>query len=633
MREGGSGTQRQASPGPELGIGGYEDAVLVGEGAFAVVYRARQVEFSRVVAVKILSKVHMDDQAIRRFHRERGAMGALAAHPNIVTVYESGLTTTGSPYLTMEYLSRGTLADRLRTRGRVNWREVLRVGVKLSGALETAHEAGVLHRDIKPENVLLSAFDEPQLADFGIARVIGEFETQSAETNLSVPHAPPEVIEGKRPSEGSDIYSLASTLFALIWGRPAFLRDTDESLIPLLARIVNEPVPDLRVHDVPPAVCAVLEKAMAKDPLHRHGSALEFGEELRHAEIDCGLPPTPLPLETNPTSQLDALHDARLHPPDPSSELPRRPGRRVSPAPAAGTRAPSPQPPTEPDDSLHGAEARFSGAGQSARTHGLTSRPPTTPSLSGHWPNRRVLALSVLAALLGVTTVAILVLRSDSGDGRPSATATSGPSTTATTTTAPSVSLPANTDPLPEGLYLLPGFRPTTEIRLGQGWRRQRVDRSDVIELVRTDGAENSFVSFLAVEEVVDPSRQFSSIPEVIRQGGGTAAPGDLRAWLQDHPRLAAGPVTPVKAGRVTGHRVDLEVKAQNSRCTRSRTPCVALFHFKDTVFWLLEGNRNRLYLFPTGSTTTVISIEAPPEHFDRLATETERVLSTLNFR
>src|SRR5205807_6212098 len=139
-------------------------------------------------------------------------------HPNIVTVYDSGFTKSGVPYLAMEYLARGSLFDQVKSAGPQRWEEVLGLGVRLAGALETAHRQGVLHRDIKPENVLMSNFGEPKLADFGIAHVVGGPESGSVQ--LSVLHAPPEVVEGKAATEASDVYALASTLFTLAWGRP-----------------------------------------------------------------------------------------------------------------------------------------------------------------------------------------------------------------------------------------------------------------------------------------------------------------------------------------------------------------------------------------------------------------------------
>ena len=237
-----------------LGIEGYEDAAVVGRGGYAVVYRARQRSFNRTVAVKVLSVVDLDEAAKRRFDRERAAIGALSGHPNIVTVYDSGFTGAGVPYLAMEYLARGSLADQLSQSGPRRWQDVLALGVRLAGALETAHRMGVLHRDIKPENVLMSNFGEPKLADFGIAHVVGGPETRSGSIELSVLHAPPEVVDGKTASNASDVYGLASTLFTLVHGRPPFFHEDDESLIPLLLRIATAPLPELS--DAPPSIRA-----------------------------------------------------------------------------------------------------------------------------------------------------------------------------------------------------------------------------------------------------------------------------------------------------------------------------------------------------------------------------------------
>jgi serine/threonine protein kinase len=261
--------------GPE--VAGFEDLVEVGRGGFGVVYRADQPDFNRSVAIKVLSGT-LDDQARQRFDRERRAMGSLSTNPNIVTVYASGFTAEASPYIVMEYVTGGSLADRLE-RGPVPWAEVIEIGIKLSGALEAAHRIGMLHRDIKPENVLVSDYGEPKLADFGIARLQGAFETQSAILASPV-YAPPEVLSGERPSEASDVYSLASTLYTLIAGQSPFVRNSDESMLPVITRVLTERVPDLRPRGIPDAVCTVLEAAMEKDLTLRTPTATAFSQQL-----------------------------------------------------------------------------------------------------------------------------------------------------------------------------------------------------------------------------------------------------------------------------------------------------------------------------------------------------------------
>jgi len=286
---GGAGPRDTGKGAPvDFGDDGLEDAVEIGRGAFAVVYRAHQQAFDRTVAVKVLTG-SLDERALDRLGRERRAMGALSSHPNIVAIYDSGDLSDGRPYIVMEYAPDGSLADRVAQRGPLPWAEAVDIGVKLSDALGAAHKAGVLHRDIKPENVLVSAYGEPMLADFGIAQLAGKTATRTGVVTASLAHAAPEILEGARPSEAADIYSLASTLHELISGQAPFVRDTDESMIPVIARVATEPPPDLRGRGVPDAVSTALEQGMAKAPGDRPATAAEFGESLRKAREGAGV--------------------------------------------------------------------------------------------------------------------------------------------------------------------------------------------------------------------------------------------------------------------------------------------------------------------------------------------------------
>jgi serine/threonine-protein kinase PknK len=278
--------------GEELGIPGLEGAVRIGAGGFGVVYKAYQPDLSRSVAVKVLHDGIKDDLVRQRFEREIRAMGMLGSHPNIVTIYGHGLSEKGHPYILMDFLARGSLADLAEQEGALAWEEVLAAGVQLCGALETAHEAGVLHRDLKPENVLLSDFGDPQLGDFGIARLEDAPHTRTGTLTASIAHCAPELLEGAPPSVATDVYALASTFFALLKGAPAFTRTEDQSLVNVFVRIATEPVPDLRDHGVPDPVCSVIERAMDKQPDHRPDSAEEFGRELQEVQRAAGLQPT-----------------------------------------------------------------------------------------------------------------------------------------------------------------------------------------------------------------------------------------------------------------------------------------------------------------------------------------------------
>ncbi|WP_040812066.1 serine/threonine-protein kinase [Nocardia concava] len=284
-------TQAAANPAivEEFDAAGFEDATIVGRGGFGVVYRCRQRALGRIVAVKVLSS-DLDPENRERFLREGYAMGGLSGHPNIVNILEVGVTRNGRPFIVMQYHRRDSLAARLRREGPLPWPEVISIGVKLSGALETAHRAGTLHRDIKPANILLTDYGEPQLTDFGIAHIAGGYETATGGFTGSFAYTAPEVIAGDPPTPRSDVYGLGAALFALISGRAAFERKSGEEIAAQFLRIGTQPIPDLRSQGIPDNVCSAIERAMAVDPTQRQPSAAELGRELQAAQRANGLP-------------------------------------------------------------------------------------------------------------------------------------------------------------------------------------------------------------------------------------------------------------------------------------------------------------------------------------------------------
>ena len=269
-------------------IDGFDLRRELGRGGFGVVHLAWQPALHREVAVKILTADTSDPAARARFERECQAIGSLSSHPHVVAVYGNGVTDEDRPYLVMEYLSGGTLADR----GALSWQAACEVGVRIAAALTTAHRMGIIHRDVKPQNVLFTEFETPQLADFGIASIVDGFETKSNSVSASLAYAAPEVLDARPSSAQSDIYGLAATVVGAILGRGPFHRDAD-SIAGLVARVATAPVPDLRLEGVPDAVCTVLERAMAKRPEDRQPDAATFGRDLAAAAgIDPGLPLT-----------------------------------------------------------------------------------------------------------------------------------------------------------------------------------------------------------------------------------------------------------------------------------------------------------------------------------------------------
>ncbi|WP_084530458.1 serine/threonine-protein kinase [Nocardia miyunensis] len=279
----------------ELEAIGLDDAEEIGRGGFGVVYRCVQKALSRTVAVKVLS-TEIDPESRERFLREEHAMGRLSGHPNIVDVLQVDVTASGMPCLVMPYAVHGSLERLVRDDGPLSWADTLRVGVKLAGAIESAHRVQVLHRDVKPANVLLNRYGEPQLTDFGIARISGGFRTSAAMITGSPAFTAPEVLKGEQPTVLSDVYGLGATLFALLTGHAAYERQSGEKIVAQFLRITTQPVPDLRAQDIPADVAAAIEQAMSADPADRPASALAFGELLRAAQHEHGQPPDEMAL-------------------------------------------------------------------------------------------------------------------------------------------------------------------------------------------------------------------------------------------------------------------------------------------------------------------------------------------------
>lgn len=263
----------------DIGIAGLRDAVLVGRGGSAAVYAAVETEFDRRVAVKILHGV--DESGRQRFATER--LGRLSNNPNIVTVHRSGLTDRGEPYLVTEYVSGGSLQDRLEQVGPIPWTEAVGHGLAICTALGEVHNQRppILHNDIKPANLLLQD-GRAMLADFGIA-AFQDSSTVPAAGSLH--YAPPEMwSEGRdRRDRRSDVYSLAATLFALISGKPPFVVGGPDSEPAQRTRIEQDPAPLLPDDLCPPGLSRWIQRAMSKNPGERQQSVDEFAAGLERA--------------------------------------------------------------------------------------------------------------------------------------------------------------------------------------------------------------------------------------------------------------------------------------------------------------------------------------------------------------
>ncbi|WP_068269376.1 serine/threonine-protein kinase [Aldersonia kunmingensis] len=284
----------------ELSAAGFANAEEIGRGGFGVVYRCVQRELARTVAVKVLV-ADLGSDNLDRFVREQMAMGALSGHPHIVNIFQVGATPSGRPYIVMQFHPHGSLEAQVRHGGPIGWEDALHVGIKLAGALETAHGRGMLHRDIKPGNILLDEYGEPQLTDFGIARVAGGFETTDGAVTGSPAYTAPEVLRGESPGAASDVYGLASTLFSAATGHAVFERLEGEQMVAQFLRITRHPMPDLSESGLPADVAEVLEQAMSRDLGTRPESAAAFGEQLRELQRVHGIPVDEMAVPIAPT--------------------------------------------------------------------------------------------------------------------------------------------------------------------------------------------------------------------------------------------------------------------------------------------------------------------------------------------
>lgn len=262
-------------------IGRYRVAELIGRGGFGAVYRALDEDHSRNVAIKVLQGT-LGETERRRFDRERKAMGRLGAHPNIISVYESGYTDLGEGYIVMELATGGSLRQQLETAGPMPWNNAVAIMIAISSAIQVAHDNGVLHRDIKPDNILVDEFGYPKLTDFGIAAV-ASIATATTSTATTAVHAAPEVLQGHTAAESVDVYAIGSTLHTLVAGVPPFTQPNDEAVAAIITRTLTQPPPDLRPLGIPDPVASVIERALAKEPSERQVSAGALAIDLQAA--------------------------------------------------------------------------------------------------------------------------------------------------------------------------------------------------------------------------------------------------------------------------------------------------------------------------------------------------------------
>ncbi len=295
----------------------------IGRGGMADVYLAQDTNLDRRVVVKLmLPDVAANEELTARFQREAQTTAQLA-HPNIVQVYSIGLTPNGQPYLALQYISGGSLGQRLQELARrekwVSAAYALTVAGQMAAALSVAHAAGIVHRDLKPSNILLREDGTAVLSDLGIASV-QQASTRLTRTGgvLGTPHyMSPEQAVGKPVDGRSDLYSLGVVLYELLGKRPPF--DADSPLAIVHQQVYQQPIPLEQIRfGLAPDTYKVVKICLQKDPAVRYQTATELAlaiDQAARAEGYVGAT-APTVIDTPPLGTVPP-HQRGLQTPEP----------------------------------------------------------------------------------------------------------------------------------------------------------------------------------------------------------------------------------------------------------------------------------------------------------------------------
>jgi len=265
-------------------ISHYRILEKLGEGGMGVVYKAEDLILHRFVALKFPPDLFTRDEGTRTRLMHEARMAASLLHPNVTVLYEVE-EHEGHPVLVMELVEGRTLRALVGEHGPLPVSAWISIAIQLCEGLNAVHRKKVVHRDIKTENILLSASDEVKIADCGLAaRFINE-EGFAAELGMAgtTAYMSPEQARGEPLDQRSDIFSAGIVFYELLTGRLPFEAEQEAALLYLITNTAPPPLLTIRP-DIPPAIAAIVERALEKDPARRYQHTKEILEDLRRAE-------------------------------------------------------------------------------------------------------------------------------------------------------------------------------------------------------------------------------------------------------------------------------------------------------------------------------------------------------------
>src|SRR5579863_3343985 len=280
----------------------YEILQLLGQGGMGAVYKARDTELERLVALKLIRpELASNPEILHRFKQEL-ILAREVTHRNVIRIFDLG-QAKGIKFITMEFVEGRDLRTVLRERGKLSVDEAVQIVAQVCRALDAAHTAGVVHRDLKPQNIMLDAKDRVYVMDFGIAHSLETPGMTQTGALMGTPeYMSPEQAKGMKVDARSDLFALGIIFYEMLTGVSPF--KADSALATLLKRTTERPQPPVELDPtIPKAISDVVMKCLEIDRDHRFSTAREILEDLGHE--------MPTSIRTIPPTMIQAPASAK----------------------------------------------------------------------------------------------------------------------------------------------------------------------------------------------------------------------------------------------------------------------------------------------------------------------------------